>query len=66
MKPSSRLIPTQNNKSNIDTYKIFDIKGRIVLKGNLSDGLNQINVENLSKGLYILNTGNINQKFVKE
>ena len=55
-----------NNQTNIETYKIFDINGRMILKGNLSNGLNQINVENLSKGMYILNTENINQKFVKE
>ena len=55
-----------NTQSNIDSYKIIDINGRTILNGNLSNGLNQINVENLSKGLYILNAGNINKKFVKE
>lgn len=55
-----------NNQSNIEAYSIFDINGRIILKGNLSNGLNQINVENLSKGVYILNAENINKKFVKE
>ena len=55
-----------NNQSNIDTYNIFDINGRIILNGNLSNGLNQINVENLSKGIYILNAENINKKFIKE
>ena len=55
-----------NNQSNINNYKIFDINGRLILNGKLSNGLNQINVENLSKGLYILSAENINQKFVKE
>jgi uncharacterized delta-60 repeat protein len=59
-------IDFQNNQINIDTYKIFDINGRIILNGNLSNGLNQINVENISKGMYILNAGSINKKFIKE
>ncbi len=59
-------IDLQNNPSDKDEYKIFDINGRTILNGNLISGLNHINVENLAKGLYIFNLGNINQKFIKE
>ena len=59
-------IDLQNNQSDKEEFKIFDINGRTILYGNLINGLNHINVENLSKGLYIFNLGNINQKFIKE
>lgn len=59
-------IDLQNNQSDEEEFKIFDINGRTILYGNLINGLNHINVENLSKGLYIFNLGNINQKFIKE
>jgi uncharacterized delta-60 repeat protein len=59
-------IDLQNNQSDKEEFKIFDINGRTILYGNLINGSNHINVENLSKGLYIFNLGNINQKFIKE
>lgn len=59
-------IDLQNNQSDKEEFKIFDINGRTILYGNLINGLNHINVENLAKGLYIFNLGNINQKFIKE
>ena len=55
-----------NQNEEIGTYQIIDINGRIILRGSLSNGLNQVNVEDLSKGIYILNAGNLNKKFVKE
>ena len=59
-------IDLQNNQSDKDEFKIVDINGRIILNGNLINGLNQINIENLAKGLYIFNLGEINQKFIKD
>ncbi len=59
-------IDLQNNQSDKEEFKIFDINGRTILYGNLINGLNHINIENLAKGLYIFNLGNINQKFIKE
>ena len=55
-----------DNLSDKNEYKILDINGRVVMSGNLLNGLNQINVENLSKGIYIFNAGNINKKIIKE
>ena len=55
-----------NQNEEIGTYQIIDINGRIILRGSLSNGLNQVNVEDLSKGIYILNAGSLNKKFVKE
>ncbi|MFV8379565.1 T9SS type A sorting domain-containing protein [Flavobacterium sp. LB3R33] len=49
-------------------YEIFDVLGKIVLKG--SGNVNQINVNSLTKGIYFLKLKNeantINQKFIKE
>jgi uncharacterized delta-60 repeat protein len=59
-------IELQNNQSEKDDFKIIDFNGRIILNGNLIKGLNQINIENLAKGLYIFNLGDISQKFIKE
>lgn len=59
-------IDVQNNLSDQEKFKILDINGRTILQGNVINGLNQINVESLAKGLYIFNLGDINQKFIKE
>lgn len=52
--------------SNFD-YEIYDLLGKIVIKGNSE---NQINVSSLTKGVYVLklktNGKTINQKFLKE
>ena len=66
--------PVKNNlqinlldKTLIDnTYSILDLNGRIILKGNLSNEFNQVNLENLSKGFYILKVNNLIKKFIKE
>ena len=54
------------NISNFN-YEICDFLGKIVIKGNNE---NQINVNSLSKGIYVLklktNERTINQKFIKE
>ena len=48
-------------------YNIIDGLGRVVIKGNLNDVDNTINVEQLSKGIYYLKVSDNNaSKFVKE
>ena len=66
--PTANLlnIDLQNNQSDKDEFKIIDINGRIILNGYLMNGSNQINIENLAKGIYIFKLGEINQKFIKE
>lgn len=48
-------------------YEIYDLLGKIVIKGNSE---NQINVSSLTKGVYVLKLkdgeNTINQKFIKE
>ena len=50
-----------NNK-----YQILDLNGRVILEGNFDTEINQINIENLSKGLYIFKIKNLYKKFIKE
>lgn len=49
-----------------ESFNIIDVNGRVVLNGTLTDGVNQINVENLTQGIYILKSKNINKKFIKK
>jgi surface protein len=50
-----------------EPYTIIDGLGRVILKGNLNDVDNTINVEQLSNGIYYLKVSdNIASKFIKE
>jgi len=49
-----------------NSYQILDLNGRVVLQGNLNSATNQINIENLSSGLYLFKVENISKKFIKE
>jgi uncharacterized protein (TIGR02145 family) len=55
-----------NNIAN-QSYNIIDALGKVILKGNLNEGDNSINVEHLSKGIYYLKVANNKaSKFIKE
>ena len=55
-----------NNLTN-QPYKIVDTLGKVILKGNLNEGDNSINVEQLSKGIYFLKVSDKNaSKIIKE
>ena len=55
-----------NNLTN-QPYDIIDTLGKVILKGNLNQGDNSINVEQLSKGIYYLKVANNKaSKFIKE
>ena len=42
------------NAGNALTFSLYDLTGRIVLDTNLSDGISNLNVSSLSKGLYLV------------
>ncbi len=46
-----------------DKYEVYDLLGRLVLKGTIED---EINVSGLLAGTYILRIGNESKRFVKE
>lgn len=45
---------------------IISVEGRQVMTVPIKNGKNQINVSNLPKGIYILTTEGVSQKFIKE
>jgi len=51
------------------TYSIFNMNGRILKEGKLSNGDNEVNISHLSDDLYLLNirtdSGFINKKLMK-
>lgn len=47
-------------------YQIFDINGRTVLLGEIESNFKTLNVEGLSKGLYLLKINQSTIKFIKE
>ena len=63
------VLSVLNVDNNLTTqpYNIVDTLGKVILKGNLNEGNNSINVEHLSKGIYYLKIANNKaSKFIKE
>ena len=64
--PVLSVLNIDNNLTN-QPYDIIDTLGKVILKGNLNQGHNSINVEQLSKGVYYLKVADKNaSKFIKE
>lgn len=51
--PVISILHVDNNLTN-QSYNIIDTLGKVILKGNLIEGNNTINIEKLSKGIYYL------------
>jgi len=47
-------------------FAIYDVNGRLILEGKISNESQKINVNKLSSGIYIFSVGNYSQKFVKK
>lgn len=62
--PANDLITV--NVKNATDYTIFDIFGRIVLKGVISSDNQQIDISELSCGMYFIKTDEILEKFIKK
>ncbi|MFT5217407.1 MAG: hypothetical protein ACI83H_002544, partial [Glaciecola sp.] len=67
--PAASMISIESNTS-IDSYEIYSIDGSLVLSGSLNGSSNQLDVGELSKGVYILkcqgNEVQLSKQFVKE
>ena len=62
--PTKTMLNIENVTENV---QIFDITGRVVMSAtNNGETLLQINVSNLSKGMYFVKIGNHTTKFIKE
>jgi len=66
--PTSRVLNISvSNTLNNQPYKIIDTLGKVILKGNLNEGDNAINVAQLSKGIYYLKVSDKRAaSFIKE
>lgn len=58
-------IVLNNNVPTNNKFQVYDLTGKILIQGNIRND-NSINVEKLSRGLYLLKVGNRNIKFIKE
>jgi predicted neuraminidase len=59
------------NTLNIKTYckskyEIFDLQGRKIIKGNLNNNDNIIDLSNLNKGQYIIKVINADKQYTKQ
>ena len=64
--PVISILNVDNNLTN-QPYNIIDTLGKVILKGNLNEGNNSINVEKLSKGIYYLKVlDKRTRSFIKE
>jgi surface protein len=66
--PTSNILNIKTNANlTSQPYNIIDTLGKVILKGNLNEGDNSINVEQLSKGIYYIKVSdNSASKFIKE
>jgi ELWxxDGT repeat protein len=59
----AEVLPNHNNLE----YQILDITGKTIVASKFnSTGINSINIEGLSSGLYFLKTAGISQPFIKQ
>jgi hypothetical protein len=54
--PTSDILQIQlkNESSENTTFKIFDLMGKLILTGNLSQGNSNVNISTLSNGIYLI------------
>jgi len=54
----------------LESYQVIDATARVVMNGNLNSGLNELNVEVLTPGVYFIkvqtNEGEAVQRFIKK
>ncbi len=60
--PAKEVLHVSNAKSS--EYKIFDISGKLVKSGTLNNG--SIDVNSLTKGIYMIQVDKVSKKFIKE
>ena len=58
----AREILNVSNTTNED-YKIFDMGGKLINSGNLKSG--SVNINNLVKGAYVIQVGEVSKRFIK-
>ena len=54
------------NSPALYSYTIVDFNGRIIMKGSLVQGSNQISVNNLSSGTYLIRFHNDQESYIEK
>ncbi len=63
--PFSEVIWIQNNSNTEMNAIIYDVSGRKVYEDNMNEATTQLNINNLSEGIYLLEISNSTNKIVK-
>jgi hypothetical protein len=64
--PTNHILNIENINNISASFEIFDLNGRKVLNGKLNKNSNQITVENLQNGIYILKLKKDNEFVIKQ
>lgn len=64
--PTKNSLTIELNQLSNSDYYITDVTGKVVKGGNISSFIQDIDVSDLFKGVYIITVGKINKKFIKE
>lgn len=64
--PAKETLIIELNQLFISGYIITDQLGKVVKEGNITSQKQDIDVSTLSKGVYAIRVGEVNQKFIKE
>jgi hypothetical protein len=60
--PATQILTVETEA--VAAYSIYDLQGKVVLKGNLQSGKNILNISGIAKGFYTIKIGDYNQKIV--
>lgn len=65
--PTNKILNVVNPENGINRIEVFDTSGKLVLIKNFanSDRKISLDVENLSKGIYVYKIGDLSSKFIK-
>lgn len=65
--PTNKILNVINPKNGVNKIEVYDASGKIVMNKNFGSSENTISldVENLSKGIYVYKVGDLSSKFIK-
>ena len=64
--PASKVIHVENGLSTAVTYEIYNATGQSLRKGNFENGVNEIDISNYPKGLFLLMLRNTKEHWTKK
>jgi hypothetical protein len=67
---SSLVLNISDADLSLESFEVIDATARVILKGSLNSGFNELNVESLTPGVYFIkvqtNLGEAVQRFMKK